>query len=528
MTIFILVQKAIILLFLLTFTGMSHLESRPVDPDTLLNHSRHLSDSVLNSLFKKIHTHYSDGSPDSAILLVNLGLEEAIRRGSQEFIMDMHIRLGNSYIDLSDYTSAQEHLNEALAIAEENLYTTALSVIYANLAIVFSVLENNPAAIQYYQKAMAMDSLQEDWIGVGINLSNMGGILIAQGKNDEAKANYLKVLELYRASKRPFLESVALNNLGELYLLSFQYDSALICLYQSLEIKKEHASTKSLAPSFLTIGQVYLRSGEADSAFKYFQLAYQLSDSLRLHLELKEAGMGLSEFYKIKGDYKKAYTFYKEASILNDTIFTLEKNKKINELEIKYQVSQKNQEIELLNERVQAQMRVRNMGILILILVIGIFVSTYLRLRLRSQLLQQKVNAKNRELMAQSMLSVQKNETLNALKEQMSSVSHPETQASGVIKLIDESFSVEKDWEQLKVHFEEVHAGFFTKLQRDFPKLTPTDLRHCAYIHIQLSTKDIARIMNVDPKSVKMTRYRLKKKLNLREDDNLEKFLNTY
>ncbi|MCB0471413.1 MAG: hypothetical protein KDC51_13280, partial [Flavobacteriaceae bacterium] len=70
-----------------------------------------------------------------------------------------------------------------------------------------------------------------------------------------------------------------------------------------------------------------------------------------------------------------------------------------------------------------------------------------------------------------------------------------------------------------------VHPGFFDFLNKNFPELTNNDLKACAYIRMNLSSKEVASLTNVSPKSVTMHRYRLKKKLNLDTEDSLKNFL---
>ena len=92
-------------------------------------------------------------------------------------------------------------------------------------------------------------------------------------------------------------------------------------------------------------------------------------------------------------------------------------------------------------------------------------------------------------------------------------------------KLLSSYFQPERDWEITKKHFEAVHKDFFTNLKKRFPNLTQNELRHCAYIRMNYTTKEIARILNVAPASVQKARLRLKKKMHLTEKDNLYLFI---
>ncbi|MFC2101176.1 helix-turn-helix transcriptional regulator, partial [Bacteroidota bacterium] len=86
----------------------------------------------------------------------------------------------------------------------------------------------------------------------------------------------------------------------------------------------------------------------------------------------------------------------------------------------------------------------------------------------------------------------------------------------------------EKEWNLLKVHFEDVHPDFFKKLLLKHPSLTQYDLKLCAYIKINLTTKDIARMLNISNRSVQTARYRIKKKMELPTDYNLFKYIQQF
>ena len=96
---------------------------------------------------------------------------------------------------------------------------------------------------------------------------------------------------------------------------------------------------------------------------------------------------------------------------------------------------------------------------------------------------------------------------------------------NNTIKQIDFIIENNNEWEQLKLHFDAVFNGFYDKLLTKFPTLTETELRHCMFIKLHMQTKEVARILNVDPRSVQTARYRIKKKLNLTEDQDLRSFL---
>ncbi|MEX0273324.1 MAG: helix-turn-helix transcriptional regulator [Flavobacteriaceae bacterium] len=85
--------------------------------------------------------------------------------------------------------------------------------------------------------------------------------------------------------------------------------------------------------------------------------------------------------------------------------------------------------------------------------------------------------------------------------------------------------SNEDTWEEFKHQFEEIHPHFFRRLNELHPNLSINDLKHCSYIVSNLKSKEVAGLINVSPRSVETTRYRLKKKLGLSQDETIYGYL---
>lgn len=94
-----------------------------------------------------------------------------------------------------------------------------------------------------------------------------------------------------------------------------------------------------------------------------------------------------------------------------------------------------------------------------------------------------------------------------------------------IISEIDSILENDEEWDFLKKHFSTVYSGFYDKLLLEHPELSESDLRHCMFIKLHMQTKEIAKILLIDPRSVQTTRYRIKKKMNLDEDQDLKEYL---
>ncbi len=141
-------------------------------------------------------------------------------------------------------------------------------------------------------------------------------------------------------------------------------------------------------------------------------------------------------------------------------------------------------------------------------------------IKLRNDKLEQDIDSKNRELAASTMNIIKKNEFLNKIKKELTKVKDKNT-VEPVIKIIDKNLNQNSDWELFQEAFNTTDKDFLKKIKEKYPKLTPNDLRLCAYLRLNLSSKEIAPLLNISHKSVEIKRYRLRKKMNLDAKANL-------
>lgn len=150
---------------------------------------------------------------------------------------------------------------------------------------------------------------------------------------------------------------------------------------------------------------------------------------------------------------------------------------------------------------------------------------------LEKEKLELQIQAKNQELASSTLHLVQKGEILQKIKTDIQRISKLSTEPSivkelkKVIRKVSVDENLDKDWEQFTQHFDQVHGQFLQRLRVQHPNLTPKDYRLCAYLRMNLSSKEIAPLINISVRSVEVARYRLRKKLGLGGDVNLVEFL---
>lgn len=144
--------------------------------------------------------------------------------------------------------------------------------------------------------------------------------------------------------------------------------------------------------------------------------------------------------------------------------------------------------------------------------------------------LSQEILLKNKSLATTTLLLNQHRDLMRKISETIKGCLDAPSeeyhkQLRKILKMIKHNHSLDDDWNDFKLHFEQIHPEFFNKLREKYPKLTNNDVRHCAYIRMGLSTKEIARLLNINDSSVQMSRVRIKKKMALGRDQNFMEYI---
>jgi AraC family chitin signaling transcriptional activator len=143
---------------------------------------------------------------------------------------------------------------------------------------------------------------------------------------------------------------------------------------------------------------------------------------------------------------------------------------------------------------------------------------------LRNEKLRSDIEHRNKELAISTMAMIKKNETLNELKVELDNL--PKSVASRSLKkMLDKNLNSKQDWLTFEEAFNNADKDFFKKIKELHPSLSSGDLRLCVYLRLNLSSKEIAPLLNISPRSVEIKRYRLRKKLALSRDDSLTSYI---
>ncbi|NOQ92764.1 MAG: hypothetical protein GQ552_08635 [Flavobacteriaceae bacterium] len=423
-------------------------------------------------------------------------------------------------------------INLSLVYAKVNEFEKSLSSILESATIYNEI---GPRA-QYFQSLI--------WVGSSY---------IYLKKYDLAKTFLFKSKNYFEKLDDHILLAEIYTELGKISMINENMEEALelllIAQYHALEMKDYNAEQNyNLALINNTLGNIYLYFQNYSQAIQLFRMSLNIGINIKTNEVLKGAYKGLYSSYLALNKMDSISHYLDLFISVNDSLIAEKYNEKIDALNYDYQLDREkkrfNKESELLKLDIKRQ-KLTNLLILSflsLIILTGTFLwyvqrnrlkkSTLVgqNLKLEKENLANALERKNKELTSSVLHLIERNEFISEISDKLENINSQEAtidlkEINNIIRNIDKNIN-KKLWKQFELRYVEVHNDSFQKLTKICPKLTSNDRRLCALIMLNMSTKDISSITYQSVQSIKIARYRLRKKLSLAKNENLTFFLN--
>jgi len=447
------------------------------------------------------------------------------------------------------------------------------------ISINYIELGNYKLAEEYYNKSIKY--LSEDKKVYANDENSIGEICRLRGDLEAAIIHFHNAIKINKLISSDKALAVNYNNIGLSYLGLNNLDSS--AYYLNYSLKKIEATDLKIRKDAINIsfGKLYIKRKEYQKALSFFVALTEkdLSDHPDKVELYRDAYEGIWQCQEHLGDYKEALWAYKKYQFFNSKILDYSKQADIFQNQIMIERVAHKKEVTSLNEQLALEQKYKKV---LLILFAGILLlmilATYIlwlrnksikqkveletnknkiqdleldKLKLsRDQLkleliqseqekkikhlerlnLEKQIDSKNRELTSTAIHILNKNEILSDINDKISLMALNVNEElkkpfSQINNLISDSLRLDNDWDIFKKHFTDVHPDFFEVLIKRYPDLTTDELKLCAYLKIQLSSKEIARLINVSVSAVNKRRNRMRKKLNISPKDDLYEFL---
>ena len=464
-------------------------------------------------------------------------------------LIETYLSLGNRFVEKGNYPDAMSIYLEGLKLSDQNNDSSYLSRLYNNLGVVYINLDEYENALEYYTKALHLFEQHKDTINVAGTTTNIGSIYMKLGKTGVAEQYYRKGFSLFKDINHTFGEAHALFKLSEVQQQQKKFDDALQTLEQSLEILKADTSVSVMSKSmflseiYVNMGVIYLDKDQDDKALHYLKKGLELARKNGQIEIISQATMSLSRLYKKRNDFKNALSYYELYKQYSDSVFNEDNIRKLTRTEMQYKFDRKMKEAEYQSALQAQRQKVKvwiTIAVALLLLLSLIIVVLLLKLeknrkkKMQSDmvLLEDKLEHANKELATYVLYLMKKNEFILSIIEKLKRARlDAKTENKKVLsELINElkSNTGMISWDEFEVRFQEVHTDFYRKLHERYPNLTNNEIRLCAFFKLNMTTKEIAAITYQSLNSIKVARYRLRKKLNLSKDESLTSFLSRF
>ena len=416
----------------------------------------------------------------------------------------------------------------------------------ANIEFNLSHFDN---AIKYNEEALEIYINQEDLQYQAIALHDLGKAYKKKGDYGKSKALFNQSLEKSRLANSASTITSNLSEIGSINNIEKRPNEGVKLLQESVTIASEIKSERLMALSKIELSESYNQLNLPEKALSELNDVINYAKNSNSKLILRDAYQKRSFAYQIMNLFEKSLIDHKKFKNLNDSIFNEKNLQKIEELRIIYETEKKEaalalqkEEIKSLNQKVEISNLKKGLyagGMFSFIAISGLVFFGY-RQRIKKNkierekqetIYEQEIEHKKKELASQTLHLVQKNTFIQELQENLERLkNNPELfkmEFKRIVMLLRKENASDKDWEVFKSYFVEVNNDFDKKLQSIYPEISEKETRLAALLKMNLSTKEIATMLNVLPDSILKSKYRLKKKLELDKDTDLYQYLST-
>lgn len=431
------------------------------------------------------------------------------------------------------FADALASLKEAVDVFAELNDDPGLASAYNNIGMIHQQVANYPSALEAYLAALRINEALADQRNVGVNVGNVSNIYYYLGDLDRSFEYDQRSLELARATDNTYGTAHALEAIATHYKDRGDYSSALRSLEQALEIFTTLGEKRYAAATLIKLGTVHEQQRRTKEARDYYRQAAEMAASIKRHdlhaqallcqgalvasgkapltsIQILEQALGIAREHELDqliaellshlagayariNEHERAYVLMAELMEMKQSMYSLDRQRAVAEMQSRFDVERAEREGEVL--------------------------------RIKNAHLEELMEVRSQELASMAMRLVSKNAFLQKLRKDVTSHTeqHPELRdaVKDVLNAITSDLRDDNEWVRFEEKFEHLHQDYLTKLSQAYPKLTPTELKVCAMLKINLSNKEIAGLLSVSLRNVESHRYSIRKKLGLASDVNL-------
>ena len=461
-----------------------------------------------------------------------------------------------------DYQKALDNYFDAVGLASAQQNSSQLALCYYNIATIQYNLKNYEECLNYCEKAEKIYKRLDDKSRIA-NVYTVKAIAYRKLEKDGVMDFLLKAKAYYVEAQDEKRLGMCLTNIANGYFEAGQLDKALAIYFEALEIQRRNNSTMSLSVGYGNIAECYLEKEMYREATQYLDSSQSLAHKLDYKITKENNYQRWVDFFEKQGDFKSALIWQDSLLQVRTEMMRVETEDYIASLD-------KNHAYEL--EKIHARGRIKIMEkdaerrrlLVYFLIAIGLtvgllgfwIINRQRRLRRSESLLHQErmqsmeaqnevqklkiedqqrraeqlkdeLEFKRQELLQFSITISERVRDLQIMQQKIEKLSPSNDEQRNLVREIRSKLNTAQELDQtvLLEKIERVNKSFYYTIHRKFDQLTTDDIRLASLILLDLSSKEISDVLHIEPKSVEMKRYRLRKKLDLDTSVDLKEFL---
>jgi len=504
----------------------------------------------------------TQAKPDSAYARYKAYLHQARKEGNRQTEANCLLHMGAIHLHFGQFNLAFENLLQAEAIFRSEAQFSGLSKTLNELGNVYYYNQQRDKALACFREAYKLNELWRNAAGMALASGNIGKMFEKRLNYDSALFYQKQALQLAQRAGDKDILARTYEHLGSIMEDNARYDSAWIFYSQAHDLFEASFNEVALAEVINNLGDVLRKTGKVRQSMELTRSALHKAEETNDKYQQNSAMRDLSKCYNLLGKNDSAYLYLERSRDLMQEIYTVETSRQTAVLQSYYDAEKRNTEI----EKLQAQ---RKQGILLIVAVVAIlllvslltflyFSRQNLKIQAERELalqrekgyatqkslmeaelrnthlleenLKQQLEVKSNELSSQLLHLIQKNELLEEIKSGLATIIKNDKrdqrkELKTLFNSINQNFNRDHYWDEFRGIFDQVHGSFFKRISEAGVDLSPTEMRLLSLIKMNISSQDTATLLGITTDSLRVTRYRLKKKLGLDNGASLTGFV---
>ncbi len=515
-------------------------------------------DSTKVKLLIGISREYSKVDMHYALQYGEKALDVAEKSSDKMLLADALFQLGIVAFDQGILDVSIKYFYKYLEIKKETEDERGAAGGFINIGAVYLQLNQYEKSGEFFEKALdyykklpfeeATYTPNKQLITI---FNNLGIVSQRIGDLDLAADYYLRGISLARRTPESNrMLAMLLNNLGSVYIEKKQPEQAFEFLSESFEIRQNNGDLYGMVQSYRMLADHFIRLNDDDKALEQLRLGYDLAGKVGNLTTLVQIIGKMHEVYDRKQMTDSAYKYHVMLAGLNDTLNREAALKELKHLEITSQLKENERVMQL--EQKRRELRYLMIGITLILTIAILSLLFFLsssrnrRLKLEAEIidlnaknlqlekisLEKELEIKNKELATNVMYQIQKNELISEIvaKLQKQVALGKKIDNNWILEIMSDLEKTQEQavWNDFEIRFQQVHKDFYQRLNDINPDLSINERRLCAFLSLNMTTKEISSITGQTPRTIDVARTRLRKKLNLTNSEvGLVEFLST-